>query len=202
MSLLDNVHGGFVFPRRICCLAQRIAELVPAGARILDVGCGDGRLALEVSKLRPDVRLEGIDVLIRQETLIPVTRFDGERIPHEDASFDVVMFIDVLHHTNDPRLLLREAKRVARKAVVIKDHTRDGFLAGPRLRFMDWMGNSRHGVVLPYNYWSCNRWHAELENVGFIEDDWRGKLSLYPWWANWLFGSSLHFVARLNPATS
>ena len=202
MNLLDTVHGGFVFPRRTGRLAQTIAQLLPAGARILDVGCGDGHIAFEVSKLRPDVRLEGIDVLIRKGTLIPVTRFDGERIPYEGASFDVVMFVDVLHHTNDPQVLLREAKRVARKAVVIKDHTRDGFLAGPRLRFMDWVGNARHGVVLPYNYWSRNRWHSELKNLGLVEDDWSEKLHLYPWWANWLFGSSLHFVARLNPANS
>ena len=202
MNLLDTVHGGFVFPRRIGRLARTIAQLLPAGARILDVGCGDGHIAFEVSKLRPDVRLEGIDVLIRKETLIPVTGFDGERIPYEGASFDVVMFVDVLHHTNDPQVLLREAKRVARKAVVIKDHTRDGFLAGPRLRFMDWVGNARHGVVLPYNYWSRNRWHSELKNLGLVEDDWTEILHLYPWWANWIFGSSLHFVARLNPANS
>jgi SAM-dependent methyltransferase len=202
VSLLDKVHGGFVSPRRIGRLAQKIAELVPAGARILDVGCGDGRVAFEVSKLRPDVRLEGIDVLIRKETLIPVTRFDGERIPYEDASFDVVMLIDVLHHANDPQVLLREAKRVARQAVVIKDHTRAGFLAGPRLRFMDWVGNARHGVVLPYNYWSRNRWHSELKNLGLVVDQWSEKLHLYPWWANWLFGCSLHFIARLKPASS
>jgi SAM-dependent methyltransferase len=202
MSLLDKAHGGFVFPLRIGRLAQKIAGLVPAGARILDVGCGDGRVAFEVSKLRPDVRLEGIDVLIRKETLIPVTRFDGERIPYGDASHDVVMLIDVLHHTHDPQILLREAKRVARQAIVIKDHTRDGFLAGPRLRFMDWVGNARHGVVLPYNYWPGSRWHSELKNLGFVEDDWSEKLHLYPWWANWLFGSSLHFVARLHLANS
>ncbi|MGH9668563.1 MAG: class I SAM-dependent methyltransferase [Terriglobales bacterium] len=118
MIPLDKVHAGFVYPRRIGRLAQRIAKLVPRDARILAVGCGDGRLALEVSKLRPDVELEGIDVLIRKETFVPVTKFDGKRIPYEDASFDVVMFVDVLDHTNDPHVLLKEAKRVARKAVL------------------------------------------------------------------------------------
>ena len=69
---------------------------------------------------------------------------------HPDASFDVVMFVDVLHHTDDPLLLLQEAQRVG-KIILVKDHFRKGFLAGPTLRFMDWVGNAHHGVVLPYN---------------------------------------------------
>jgi ubiquinone/menaquinone biosynthesis C-methylase UbiE len=50
------------------------------------------------------------------------------------------MFVYVLHHTNDPEVLLREAQRVALKAVVLKDHTRNGLLAYTTLRFMDWVG--------------------------------------------------------------
>ena len=200
MSLLDSLHGGLVFPRRIETLAQKVAKLLPRQARVLDVGCGDGSLALHISKLRPDIRIEGIDVLIRKETSIPVKTFDGECIPHEAGSFDIVMFVDVLHHTNDPRLLLKEAKRVARHAVVIKDHTRDGLLAGARLRFMDWVGNARHGVVLPYNYWTRRRWQSELKILGLVADDWNTRIDLYPWWADWVFGSSLHFVARLKAA--
>lgn len=200
MSLLDSLHGDLVFPRRIETLAQKFARLLPNEARVLDVGCGDGSLALHISKLRPDIRVEGIDVLIRKETSIPVRKFDGERIPHEPGSFDIVMLVDVLHHTNDPRILLTEAKRVARQAVVIKDHTRDGLFAGARLRFMDWVGNARHGVVLPYNYWPRRRWQSELMNLGFVEDDWNTRIDLYPWWADWIFGSSLHFIARLKTA--
>jgi len=198
MSLLDGIHGDWIFRRRVETLAQKMAKLLPMRACVLDVGCGDGSLALRVSRLRPDIKIEGIDVLRREETSIPVKKFDGEHIPHASGSFDVVMFVDVLHHTSDPRILLQEAKRVASQAVVIKDHTRDGLLAGPRLRLMDWVGNARHGVVLPYNYWPRHRWQKELKNLGFVEDDWNTRVDLYPWWADWAFGSSLHFVARLR----
>lgn len=202
MSFLHKVHGGFVFPRRISRLAPKFADLIPAGARVLDVGCGNGCLAFEISKLRTDLTFEGIDVLIRDENFIPVTKFDGVHIPYGDRSFDVVIFADVLHHTDDPRILLKEAKRVTRFAVVIKDHTRDGVLAGPRLRFMDWVGNARHGVALPYNYWPRTKWRSELGSLALIEDTWGDRLDLYPWWANWIFGSSLHFVARLSSTDS
>lgn len=50
--------------------------------------------------------------------------------------------------------------RVARRGVVIKDHLREGPLAGPTLRLMDWVGNRGHDVRLPYNYLSRRKWTA------------------------------------------
>ena len=62
-----------------------------------------------------------------------------------------------------PRQLLREAVRVARRGLLIKDHTLTGFLAGPTLRLMDRVGNQRHGVALPYNYWTQQQWLRNFE---------------------------------------
>ena len=198
MSVIGLVHDSYVFDRRVQVLAGHLAEALPPGARVLDVGCGDGRVARLVMERRPDVSISGIDVLIRGQTQIPVREFDGQRIPHGDASFDAVSFVDVLHHTEDPMVLLREAARVARGSVVIKDHTRDGLLAGPTLRFMDWVGNARHGVVLPYNYWPARRWHAAFEELGLGVESWTSDVGLYPPPLSWAFGRSLHFVARLG----
>ena len=44
------------------------------------------------------------------------------------------MFTDVLHHTSEPKVLLREAMRVARETILVKDHTCDGLFAGATLR--------------------------------------------------------------------
>jgi SAM-dependent methyltransferase len=197
---VDALHGGYVHKRRVHVLSRHIAKRLPPGASVLDVGCGDGFLALEVSKLRPDVSVRGVDVLIREEVAIPVDRFDGESIQHADDSFDAVLFVDVLHHTDDPCVLLDEARRVSRDAVVIKDHTLDGVLAGPTLRFMDHVGNARHGVALPYNYWPRERWERSFEERGLVVEDWLDDLHLYPWPADWMFGRKLHFVVRLGKA--
>lgn len=196
MSVLERVHGEYVFGRRVRVLAQHIADMLPADCSVLDVGCGDGSIARAVMDLRADVRFEGIDVLVRPTTHIPVAEFDGRRMPRKDASVDVALFVDVLHHTEDPSVLLREAARVARQAVVVKDHLLDGVLAGPTLRFMDWVGNARHGVVLPYNYWPQARWDHAADDLGLTREEWQTSLGLYPAWANWLFGRGLHFVAR------
>lgn len=197
MPLIDAVHDRYVFNRRVRVLADHVAGLLPEGARVLDVGCGDGSLAAGLLARRPDLAVEGIDVLVRDRTRIPVRPFDGRSIPHPDRSFDVVLFVDVLHHTDDPAVLLGEAARVASGSVVLKDHTADGLLAGPTLRFMDRVGNARHGVRLPYNYWPEARWRAAFARLGLEPEAWVSDLKLYPSWADWAFGRSLHFVARL-----
>lgn len=198
MSLIDRLHGGYVHNRRVRVLSDHLAQLIPANARALDVGCGDGLLAHLIMQKRPDVHMKGVDVLVRSHTRIPVDRFDGRVIPYSDGSLDVVMFVDVLHHTEDPMVLLREAVRTARMAIVIKDHTRNGLFAGTTLRLMDQVGNARHGVALLYNYWPKERWLEAFETLGLTIGVWKKGLRLYPRPASWIFDRSLHFVSRLD----
>jgi SAM-dependent methyltransferase len=198
MNLLEWIHNQGVHERRVGVLARALVELLPQGARLLDVGCGDGSLAALIHKMRPDVTVEGLDVLVRPETAIPVTRYDGRTLPFPDDSFDAVMMVDVLHHADDATAVLAEARRVARQVVLIKDHRRNGLLANATLRFMDWVGNARHGVALPYNYWSEAEWRGAFARVGLTVETWRIHLGLYPWPASMLFDRSLHFVARLE----
>ena len=201
MSVVGTIHGGYVHRRRVRVLSERLAGLIPQGASVLDVGCGDGQLASRIMQLRPDVRIRGIDVLVRPAAEIPVEGFDGQTIPYGAGSFDVVMCVDVLHHTQDPMILLRESGRVARQAILIKDHTCNGLWAHSTLRLMDCVGNARHGVALPYNYWSRQQWlRAFTSLVGYGLQVWRKDLGLYPLPANWLFGRSLHFLALLDVA--
>lgn len=204
MSVIEAVHGGYVAGRRIRVLRDVIAPLVPTdrGTRLslLDVGSGDGTLAAGLAAVRPDLAVSGIDVLVREGTPIPIAPFDGQRIPMDDRSVDCVLLVDVLHHTDDPTVLLREARRVARRAVILKDHLRDRLLAGPTLRFMDWVGNARFGVALPYNYLRRAEWDAAFRAARLSVDAWRQDLPLYPAPASLLFGGSLHFAARLVPA--
>ena len=195
---IGALHGAYVHGRRVRVLASWLTRLLPRDASVLDVGCGDGLLASIVQRQRPDLRIEGIDVLVRDGTRVPVKAFDGRRIPLEDRGVDHVLFVDVLHHTLDPMILLREAGRVARSSVVIKDHAADGLLARPTLRFMDWVGNAHHGVALPYNYWDRNTWAAAFDELGWDEVTRAQRLDLYPLFANWLFGRSLHFIAVMN----
>ena len=199
MRVVKEMHERLVYGRRMQLLAEKMSTGLTAEAKILDVGCGDGKIDSLIMSKRTDISIQGIDVLIRPQTHIPVIAFDGKKIPHPDASFDVVMFVDVLHHCLHPEQLLAEAKRVARKSIVIKDHTQDGVLAGPTLRFMDWFGNAHHGVSLPYNYWCRSQWNDCFTKLGLQVRDWQDRLGLYPWPATCFFDRKLHFIASLEP---
>src|SRR5215831_14411800 len=201
MQLVGTLHDNLVVDRRIQVLASHLTRLIPDGSHVLDVGCGDGSLDCVIASRLARVSIEGIDVLVRPDSRIPVRIFNGRDIPYADASFDAVIFVDVLHHAEDPKAVLREAIRVG-KTILIKDHFKDGFLAGPTLRFMDWVGNARHGVALPYNYWTTEEWKRTVSQLGLSVDEMNLSLGLYPQIVAWIFERRLHFIARLVSAQS
>jgi ubiquinone/menaquinone biosynthesis C-methylase UbiE len=182
LRMVGATHGKLVHDRRVQMLACAIAPLIEPRWTVLDVGCGDGRLAALIRDQVAGIRIEGYDLLVRQDAAIPVRPFDGRRIPQADRSVDAVMMVDVLHHTEDPTVLLREAARVATKAIILKDHRLSRPLAGPTLRFMDWLGKRE-------------AWAA----LGLEVDHYQTRIGLYPLAARWLFEPGLHFVARLTP---
>ena len=196
MQWIARLHARRVEGRRTHVLADRLAKVIPQRCSVLDVGCGDGRVGKEILRRRPDLKIEGVEVLVRDAVEIPVQPFDGVHLPFPDRHFDVVLFTDVLHHTADPMILLREASRVAQRCIVIKDHLKEGVLGAATLRFMDFVGNSRYGVVLPYNYWKREQWKDAAATLGFEEEVWSEQLHLYPWPFSLLFDRSLHVIAR------
>jgi SAM-dependent methyltransferase len=197
LELLRRAHGSLVFGRRARVLAEALAEALPREGRVLDVGAGDGTVDALVMALSPGLSIEGVDVLVRRETRIPVSPYDGRRLPWGDGAFDWVLFVDTVHHADDPGALLAEGARVARRGVVIKDHLCEGGADRAVLAFMDWVGNRPHGVASPCRYLGRAAWTALFGRLGLRVERWDGAPPLYPPPASWLFGRSLHFVARL-----
>ena len=198
MSFLELLHGRYVHERRTSVLSEWCSNLVLRNASVLDVGSGDGRLAQLVANKRPDISIIGIDVQSSPNAAIPIKTFNGKSIPYGDGSFDVVMLIDVLHHTVEPMILLREAVRVAQQVVLIKDHLLQGAFAYSTLRLMDWVANARHGIALPYNYWTPAQWHGAFDKLRLTASSWESNLKLYPFPADMIFGRDLHFIAVLR----
>ena len=201
MNLLSKAHGTGVLERRLKVLATHIGSLLPDSGSVLDVGCGNGTISRLVMNACPGLNITGIDVMARPSCDIPFDVYDGKRFPRSENSVDFVLFTDVLHHVDDPLMLLNEASRVAEKAIIIKDHLCDSSLARRTLSFMDWVGNRPHGVVLPYNYLSFNQWQHIWKSLGTEPDEVITELGLYPklFWP--LFEKGLHFICRLpSPA--
>lgn len=197
-DIVEKVHALFVFSRRTSVLSSLIANMLPPDSRILDIGCGDGTIDRKIMSMRSDVKITGLDILKRKKTLVPVIIFNGKTIPSADNSYDAILLIDVLHHTSNPDALLKEAVRVSKKSVIIKDHFLRGRMSSYILRCMDWIGNESHNVNLPYNYYTHERWEKAFKKFNLHKEQVITQLNTYPFLLNVVFGRNYHFLSKLR----
>lgn len=197
-SELRHIHTRIVSGKRTSALGTLLAAEVPLGLSVLDIGCGDGTIASLLLQQDPSLRVRGLEVSARPKCSIDYKLFDGVHIPHEDASFDVCMFVDVLHHATDPVAVLREAVRVSRRFILIKDHLCENRFDWWTLKFMDWMGNRPHGVAMTYDYKSRSEWRRIFDSCGLKVVTWNGHIRIHAFPLNLLFGRGLHVVTLLE----
>jgi SAM-dependent methyltransferase len=200
MNLVPHLHSSLVSGRRCGRLASALARLIPSDHEItgLDIGCGPGVLSQMIMSSNKNIRMSGVEVLIRPDPSIPVTEYDGQKLPFTDQSFDFCMLIDVLHHTQNLQVVLREAVRVARQFVLIKDHYCQGAIDRLTLKFMDWVGNRYWGVALPYNYLSREKWVSLFQSCHLSPELCNESLNLFPFPTSLVFERQLHFIAKLQ----
>jgi methionine biosynthesis protein MetW len=101
-----------------------IAKLVPEGARVLDLGCGDGAL-LDLLQRERGCSGYGVEIAdgnvlqcIRRGVDVIQLNLDEGLAMFDDASFDVVLQIDTLQHLRNAEVMLRETARVGRIGIV------------------------------------------------------------------------------------
>ena len=101
-----------------------IARLVPEGARVLDLGCGDGAL-LDLLQRERGCSGYGVEIAdgnvlqcIRRGVDVIQLNLDEGLAMFDDASFDVVLQIDTLQHLRNAEVMLRETARVGRLGIV------------------------------------------------------------------------------------
>jgi SAM-dependent methyltransferase len=118
--------------RRLHDQARTLADLLhadtryPAGARVLEAGCGTGAQTLTLARRSPQAHFTCVDLsaeslaLARERTReaglhnLHFEQHDLRALPHAEASFDHVFVCFVLEHLRDPQHVLRQLKRVLR----------------------------------------------------------------------------------------
>lgn len=201
VSAVGTAHARVVFGRRVRALVAALDEILPRDVgSVVDVGCGDGSIGAALVGKRPGLEYRGFDVMERPGARVAVAVFDGLNLPLPDRSVDAVLLVDVLHHASDPGALLAEARRVAKKHVVVKDHLADHPSSAAILSFMDWVGNRPHGVKMTWNYWSTSQWERAWRDAGLRPIRRESRLRIYAAPLRPVFEWGLHHLTLLEPA--
>ena len=96
-----NGANTWYYNRRIWVLSRELAKAIPGRGSVLDIGCGDGQLALALMRLRPDLKVEGVDVVARPKTLVPVAQYDGTRLPFPDPQLSFAEMAELSRHPGE-----------------------------------------------------------------------------------------------------
>jgi len=179
-------------------LVRLISGFLPnQKADVLDIGCGNGLFAYDLMAAKPFLKIVGVETKAHPDCLIKQCVYDGQSLPFQDKRFDYVLLINVLHHTNDPAIVLSEAARVARHGIVIKDHYANTRLDFYTLVAMERIGNAFSDINQPYNFFSEEQWDALFDSVGLKIESVRNRFVCYNAMLDFLFGRNLHFVANV-----
>jgi SAM-dependent methyltransferase len=147
---------------------------------LLDLGAGEGFVGAAATRgSGSEVALA--DVVDLNRTALPLTLYDGHRLPFADGSFDAVLLVFVLHHCETPDDVLREARRVTRGRVAVLESVVEDGWDRAWLTFADTAANRiRSGGRMPeerLDFDTVEGWWGRFEAAGFkvVAEERRGR---------------------------
>ena len=188
-------------------IQHALAQLVPEGARVLDLGCGDGAMLAHLQATRGcggyGVEIDDANVLacVQRGVNVIQLNLDEGLAMFDDASFDVVLQIDTLQHLRNAEVMLRETARVGRIGIVAFPN----FAHWPN-RLSVLQGRMPVTKRLPYQWYDTPNirvgTHADLgalarkNGLRVIDSFGLQDGEVVRWMPNWRAGTSVYKLAR------
>jgi methionine biosynthesis protein MetW len=188
-------------------IQNALAQLVPVGARVLDLGCGDGAMLSHLQTTRGcsgyGIEIDDANVLacVQRGVNVIQLNLDEGLAMFDDASFDVVLQIDTLQHLRNAEVMLRETARVGRLGIVAFPN----FAHWPN-RFSVLQGRMPVTKRLPYQWYDTPNirvgTHADLgalarkNGLRVIDSFGLQDGEVVRWLPNWRAGTSVYKLAR------
>lgn len=155
-----------------------ISDWIEPGSTVLDVGCGEGFVAEEISKAKA-VKVYGIDVSAKAMSKFVSKGFYGEvRDIDRDglnlkSTYDYILFVEVLEHLKWPHKVLVEACKHAKKGVIVT-LPNSGYI---RWRLQMLRGYFPRQSFTHLHFWSINDFELFLKALGLRVLDFKADVS-------------------------
>jgi SAM-dependent methyltransferase len=151
--------------RRAEVKRKRLLPFLSKGESVLEVGAGNGALTKLLSN--EGMQLSVLD--IEDKSLfedVKVRVYDGEKFPFEGKQFDVCQLITMLHHTTNAEELIREAKRVSDRIIIMED-----IYENPLQKYITWFTDSLVNWEFfghPHTNLTDTEWRELFEQNGLV----------------------------------
>lgn len=130
---------------------------------MLDIGSGNGLAAHLLKEKGFDIVCLDIHEGQYHPSVKPIV-YDGKKIPFPDNHFESGIILTVLHHTDDPELILREIMRVCKSLVIMED-IYDNKLQQYLTYFLDSLANLFYSPC-PHTNKNDKQWKKTFEKMG------------------------------------